>query len=75
MQAWDEFKPFKKENKHTKARDAARASAASSDSADMDGSSSAPQDSGCVRLLFSGLPGAPASLLRKGCSLCKLMLI
>lgn len=25
--AWDEFKPFKKENKHTRARDSARASA------------------------------------------------
>ena len=31
--AWDEFQPFKKENKHTKARDAATASASSSNGA------------------------------------------
>lgn len=28
--AWDEFKPFKKENKHTRARDSARAGASGS---------------------------------------------
>ncbi len=30
-QAWDEFKPYKKENKRTKARDAARASVSMDD--------------------------------------------
>ena len=46
MQAWDEFKPYKKENKHTKARERVRASAFSMDSDEgMDGPISAEQDS------------------------------
>lgn len=39
-QAWDEFKPYKKENKRTKARDAARASVS------MDGSDAGIADDG-----------------------------
>jgi hypothetical protein len=31
LQAWDEFKPYKKENKRTKARDATRASVSMDD--------------------------------------------
>ncbi len=46
-QAWDEFKPHKKENKHTKARERARASAFSMDSDEStDGPISVEQDSG-----------------------------
>lgn len=35
-QAWEEFKPYKRENKHTRARDAARASYGSSFDASFD---------------------------------------
>ncbi len=46
LQAWDEFKPYKKENKHTKARDRARASAFSMDSDEgTDGPISTDQES------------------------------
>ena len=46
VQAWDEFKPYKKENKHTKARERVRASAFSMESDEgMDGPISAEQDS------------------------------
>lgn len=37
--AWDEFKPFKKENKHTKAQDSAKASASGDGAATGDTSS------------------------------------
>ena len=42
VQAWEEFKPYKKENKRTQARDRARASA--SGGASADGSGMAAQD-------------------------------
>lgn len=45
-QAWDEFKPYKKENKHTKARERVRASAFSVDCDEgMDGPISTEQES------------------------------
>ena len=52
LQAWDEFKPYKKENKHTKARERVRASAFSMDSEEsMDGPLSAGQGSQLISFL------------------------
>ena len=46
LQAWDEFKPYKKENKHTKARERVRTSASSMNSEEsMEGPLSAEQGS------------------------------
>lgn len=57
--AWDEFKPFQKENKHTRARDSARASVTG------DGAASTDIDTRSGLCLVDCVPLSPLAMLTK----------